>query len=329
MRATERAIQRPPAASTASEWIGPAKVIRSQPRVIRRLRLIAGAVVVGPMLGCIAAAVLAWREGLHVSDVAIFLAMYLACGFGISLGYHRYFAHRSFKTGRFMQRLLAVLGSTNAQGPIVFWVATHRRHHRYSDEAGDPHSPNLSGDGFGNFLRGIWHAYFGWMFSDEITNYVVYARDILSDRTLVRINTLYPLWVALGLAVPAAIVGAATGSSWGALHGFLWGGVIRMFVVNHANWCVGTFCHVFGSQPFATGDASRNSFWIALVSFGEGYHNNHHAFPSSASHGLEWWQPDLSAGAIKLLAATGLIWDVNLPSIAARRAKARSVVGQG
>lgn len=307
---------------TGDGTFGDAQVILPHPSVVRRQQSIALAVIAIPTLGTLCAAALAWWEGITRSELGILVAMYVLCEIGISVGFHRYFTHRSFETNSTVRNALGVLGSMNAQGPIVFWVATHRRHHRYSDRDGDPHSPNLYGRGFRNFCRGLWHAYVGWMFSRESTNYMVYARDILTDKVLLRINNLYPVWVLLGLLGPAVVGVLVSMTAMGFVRGFLWGGLVRMFLINNVSWCVGTFCHIYGSRPFQTGDGSTNNIWIALPSFGEGNHNNHHAFPTSAKHGLEWWQPDLSAYVIALLRVLGLVWEVHVPSVAARLIKA-------
>jgi stearoyl-CoA desaturase (delta-9 desaturase) len=197
---------------------------------------------------------------------------------------------------------------------LVTWVASHRRHHAYSDQPGDPHSPNLQGSGWRGLLHGLWHAHVGWMFSDELTDWSRFARDVMQDRTLFKIHQSYFLWVGLGLLLPLVLGGLLTGTWMGAATGLLWGGFVRMFLVNNGSWAVGSVCHVFGSRPFNNRDHSANNYLVAIWTFGEGLQNNHHAFPSSASHALTWWEPDVSMGFIRLLQALGLVWDVKTPS---------------
>ncbi|MCB1743119.1 MAG: acyl-CoA desaturase [Gammaproteobacteria bacterium] len=291
-----------------------AVVTLTRPEVLRIQRAIALAVVLLPLLGTILALVLWFRNGIHAIELASLVAMYLLSMLGVTVGLHRYFAHRSFKTGRFMQIFLAVAGSMAAQGPILFWVSTHRRHHAHSDHEGDPHSPNLHGDGLAGTMRGLWHAHIGWMFEGSLADVAHYARDILRDRTLLRIHQTYLLWVSLGLALPALAGGLITGTLEGAFVAFLWGGLVRIFLVNHASWCVGSVCHRFGTRPFDTRDNSANNYTVALLAFGEGLQNNHHAFPASYRHAVYWWQPDLSAWVICLMKYLGLAWALRAPS---------------
>jgi stearoyl-CoA desaturase (delta-9 desaturase) len=240
--------------------------------------------------------------------------MYFLCSVGTNVGLHRHFAHCSFSARRPVRLGLAVLGAMAAQGPLVTWVATHRRHHAYSDLPGDPHSPNLHGSGWRGVLLGLWHAHVGWMFSDELSDWGRFARDVLQDRTLFKIHQTYFVWVVLGLVIPAALGGLLTGSWMGVWLGLLWGGLVRMFVVNNGAWAVGSVCHVFGTRPFNNRDHSANNYPVALLTFGEGLQNNHHAFPSSAAHAVAWWQPDLALYVIRLLQGLGLVWNVKLPS---------------
>ena len=295
---------------------------------VRRLQWsIAFGVVVIPFLGVIVAGVLFWRRGMGWVEGGALLVMYVLCMLGITVGFHRHFAHRSFSTSRPMSLLFGVLGSMAAQGPLLFWVATHRRHHAFSDEPGDPHSPNLNGSGLSGLLCGLWHAHIGWMFSDEATDLVDFARDLLRDRDLFTIHRTYLFWVYSGLALPALVCGLLTLTWTGALQGFLWGGLVRVFLVNHASWCVGSVSHVFGTRPFETRDYSANNYWVALLTFGEGLQNNHHAFPSSFSHAVRWWQPDFSAVVIRCLRFAGLVWDVKYPSERAIREARRLRLG--
>lgn len=277
-------------------------------------RSIALAVVIIPFLGFVVAISLLWRYGIGPVELGILMVMYATTLTGVTVGFHRHFAHRAFQASKTVRVVLAILGSMAAQGPILFWVATHRRHHAYSDQPGDPHSPHFHGKGFLDRLRGFWHAHMGWFFSDEITNCAHYAPDLLRDNVIFRINQQYFIWLFVGLVVPTLLGGVLTGTWIGAFQGFLWGGLVRMFLVNQACWCVGSIGHTFGSRPFDTKDQSANNFWVALIAFGEGLQNNHHAFPGSAKHGLKWWEPDLSARIIRALEVVGLAWDIKVPT---------------
>lgn len=280
-------------------------------RAVRLQRLIALQVVLLPALGTLAAAWLIARDGISGFGIAIFCGMYVLGMLGITLGFHRYFAHRSFETSRPAQIFLSAVGSISAQGPLFFWVATHRRHHANSDREGDPHSPQHHGGG----LRGFWYGHIGWMFSKDLTNWAKYVPDLMRDQTLFRMHRLYALWLALGLALPAALGWAVVGTAHGALEGFLYGGLVRIFFVNHALWAVGSISHMVGCRPLRakTQDHSANNYWVAWAAFGEGNQNNHHAYPRSAKHGLEFWQPDLTYQVIRLLALVGLVWNVAVP----------------
>lgn len=290
---------------------------------VRKQRRLAAAVVLVPAAATVVAIITASRYGLHMVALISLAVMYVAGMIGNAAGLHRYLAHRSFKTSRWFGGFLVVLGSMNAQGSPLFWASTHRRHHSTSDQAGDPFSPNLSGPGFRKQLRGIWHAYIGWMFADDPTSPAQFCRDLLNDRTLLTINRLHLVWVFSGLALPSLVCGLYTHSYAGAFEGLLWGGFVRMFLINNAIWSVGTYCHLFGTRPFPLKDHSKNNFLIALVSFGEGLHNNHHAFPSSAVSGFHWWEPDFCGWFLRAAQAVGLVWDVKAPSVQAiRKAKA-------
>jgi stearoyl-CoA desaturase (Delta-9 desaturase) len=255
---------------------------------------------------------LAWGGALAWQDLLVLAITYTLTGLGVTVGYHRLFTHRSFKTTRGMRALLAVLGSMAVEGPLIEWVATHRKHHRFSDEPGDPHSPHLDdAPGWRGALRGLAHAHVGWMFRGvDMANPKRYAKDLLADRDLRLISRTFPLWVAVGLAIPFGLGVALTGSVVGGLTGLLWGGAVRVFLLHHATFSINSLCHYYGRRPFATGDHSRNLAWLAPIAFGEAWHNNHHAFPTSARHGLGRRQLDPSAWLISGLERCHLAWDV-------------------
>jgi stearoyl-CoA desaturase (delta-9 desaturase) len=255
---------------------------------------------------------LAWGGSLHWQDLLVLTITYLLCGVGVTVGYHRLFSHRSFKTTRALRAALAVLGSMAIEGPVIEWASTHRKHHRFSDRQGDPHSPHVDqSTGWRGTLRGLAHAHVGWIFrGQDIANPRRYSKDLLADRDLRFISRTFPLWAAAGLALPFALGMALTGSLVGGLTGLLWGGAVRIFLLHHATFSINSLCHFFGRRAFATGDESRNLAWLAPFSLGEAWHNNHHAFPTSARHGLGRWQLDPSAWIITVLERFRLAWDV-------------------
>jgi stearoyl-CoA desaturase (delta-9 desaturase) len=276
-----------------------------------------------PLLGFAAGVVLLWGWGFSWVHLGLLVGMYLLTGLGITVGYHRLFTHRSFQTTRAVQFVLAVLGSMAAQGPLLTWVATHRRHHRHSDRGGDPHSPHGHGRSLRGVLRGLWHAHLGWVLGSNGAAGGCHVPDLSRSAMLRRVSMLFPLWVALGLLIPAAVAGLLTLSWWGALLGLLWGGGARMFLVHHVTWSVNSVCHLWGRRPFRSKDQSRNNVVFGVLALGEGWHNTHHAFPTSARHGLRWWQLDASYYVIRVLAWLRLAWNVRLPSeraIASQRA---------
>jgi stearoyl-CoA desaturase (delta-9 desaturase) len=266
-----------------------------------------GAVVL-PFAGFVAALVLLWNHAVGPTELAILAGAYLATGFGVTIGYHRLLTHRSFATHRWVSYLLAVLGSMSVQGPVIFWVADHRKHHAHPDAEGDPHSPHV---GEGSGLRGLWHAHVGWLFSAQgQAEKRRYAPDLLEDRGMRAINRAFLPLVLVSLAIPAALGWLLTGSAAGAATGLLWGGLVRIFFVHHVTWSINSICHFYGRRRFATDDHSTNVAWLAPASLGEAWHHNHHAFPRSASHGLRWWELDLSGLVISGLQRLGLAWNV-------------------
>jgi len=292
----------------------PKYILHLRPSAQRHKQLVAFLVVAPPLLGTVLAGFLAVRHGVSWVELTTLGVMYLVCMLGITIGFHRYFAHRSFETSPGFARVLAAMGSMAAQGPLLFWVATHRSHHAYSDQEGDPHSPNLHGSHAWGLLHGWWHAHIGWMFSSQMAEWNHFAHDLMRDRRTFSFHQQYLFWVIAGLVLPTVLGGILAQSWQGAWLGFLWGGLVRICLVNQASWCVGSVCHMFGTRPFRTDDRSANNHIVAVLAFGEGLQNNHHAFPSCYSHRVRWWEPDLSATVLVCLRAVGLVWNLKFPS---------------
>jgi stearoyl-CoA desaturase (Delta-9 desaturase) len=271
------------------------------------------AAVLLPLLGVLTGGVLLWNRALGVRDLAIFALMYFLSALGITVGFHRLLTHRAFQTKPWLRYTLAVLGSAALQGPVIDWVADHRKHHTFTDEEGDPHSPHAGhGAGLSGMLRGLWHAHVGWLFQTHgQASSRRYARDLVEDPRMRRINRCFPLIALASLLVPFALgVGLSGGSLVAGLTALLWAGLVRIFLVHHVTWSINSICHFFGTRRFATEDHSTNVFWLALPSLGEAWHHNHHAFPRSAFHGLRWYELDPSGWLILSLARVGLAWDV-------------------
>ena len=278
--------------------------------------------IVVPFACVLASVVVLWGDGLSYRDVVLSVVFYAVSGHGITVGFHRYFTHGSFKAGRGTRVALAVAGSLAVEGPVTRWVADHRRHHAYSDKEGDPHSPWRYGESFGALCKGLWHAHIGWLFDIEQTDQKRFAPDLLADRDVDRVNKLFPLWVLVSLGLPA-LLGGLWAQSWeGALSAFFWASVVRMAVLHHVTWSINSICHTLGERPFKTRDRSTNVWPLALISMGESWHNLHHADPTAARHGVDRWQIDTSAEVIRGLEKLGLATDVRWPSrerLAARR----------
>ncbi len=274
----------------------------------RRITLL---VTIVPFLGFAAAIWSLWGGGFSAVDASIMLFFYVFTGLGVTIGFHRLFTHRSFGTKKWMRGLLAIAGSMAIQGPVIKWVADHRRHHAYADQPGDPHSPHLEdGPGIQGVLKGLWHAHIGWFFDKEVTSYKRWAPDLLKEPMMRKIDKLFPLWGVLSFALPP-LIGLAVTQSWsGALTAFLWGSLARIFLLHHVTWSVNSICHFYGKRPHETTDHSTNNWPLAIVSFGESWHNNHHAFPTSAVHGVDKGQIDITGAMIRLMEKTGLAWDV-------------------
>lgn len=265
-------------------------------------------------LATVAAVVLAFRWGVGALELSLMAVMYSVTMLGMTVGYHRFFSHRSFEARPGVIAALAICGGMAAHGPVLYWASNHRAHHRYTDAPGDPHSPHYRGEEKLGTLRGLWHAHMGWIYRHEVPDAVAYSRDLLRSPLIRRLNSLYPLWVALGLALPALVAGLLTGSLEGALRGLLWGGFVRMFAGFQNGLALGSICHSFGSRPFAIRGRAANNALLALPTFGEGWHQNHHAFPASAIFGFHWWQVDVGAWVIRGLEALGWVWKVKMPT---------------
>ncbi len=276
-----------------------------------------------PLLALLAAVPVAWGGWLGWSDIVIAAVFYVTTCAGITVGYHRLFTHKSFKPNRAVKITLAVLGSMAIEGPLVRWVADHRKHHKFSDTEGDPHSPWMYGTGAWNLTKGMWHAHIGWLFEAEQTPQDKYAPDLLKDRDIVLISRYFWVSVLASLLLPALIGGLVTWSWHGALTAFFWGSLVRICLLHHVTWSINSICHTIGEQPFSSRDKAANVWWLAIPSLGESWHNLHHADPTCARHGVLKGQIDISARIIWLMERAGWVRDVRWPTeqrLAARRA---------
>ena len=276
-----------------------------------------------PFAALVAAVPVAWGGWLGWTDVAIAVPMYfLTCG-GVTVGFHRGFTHRSFKPNRPTKITLAVLGSMAIQGPVVRWVADHRKHHKFSDKDGDPHSPWKYGDTVGALWKGLWHAHMGWLFDEEQTPQHKFAPDLMRDRDIVVVSRLFWLWTLVSLLLPALVGGLATMSWQGALSAFFWASLVRVSLLHHVTWSINSICHAMGERPFESRDRSGNVWWLAVLSMGESWHNLHHADPTCARTGVLRGQVDSGARVIQLFETFGWAYDVRWPKrerLDARRA---------
>ncbi|HVF19471.1 MAG TPA: acyl-CoA desaturase [Mycobacteriales bacterium] len=281
------------------------------------------AVVLIPFIAVIAAVPLLWGRGISTTDVVLAAVFYAVSGHGITVGFHRYFTHGAFKATRALRVGLAIAGSMAIQGPVIRWVADHRRHHAFSDRDGDPHSPHRYGTGVRATLKGLWHAHLGWLFDPEQTSLKKYAPDLLADRAIVWVHRLFPAIISASLLMPALLGGLITWSWQGALSAFFWAGLVRVFVLHHVTWSINSVCHMFGTRPYSNRDRSTNFWPLAFISMGESWHNLHHADPTLARHGVEKGQLDTSAHVIEIFERLGWARDVRWPDaerLAARRA---------
>ena len=272
-------------------------------------------ITVVPFAGLVAAVTLLWNQAVGWSDLVLFFGLYLLCGFGITIGYHRMLTHRAFEAAAPLKAALLVAGSFALQGSALDWAIDHRTHHAFSDKEGDPHSPHhgFSRNVWGAF-KGLLHAHMGWLFRHSRSDRERYAKDILQDKLTMAISRLFPLWAVLTFAVPFALGGLITWSWKGAVTGVVWGGLVRLFFNHHVTWSVNSICHFFGGRPLAGSDHSTNNWVLALPSLGVSWHHNHHTFPTSAFHGLSWRQVDVSGWMIAAWAKVGLVRNVRRPT---------------
>ena len=247
--------------------------------------------VVAPLIATLYAITRLWQRYVTWTDIVLMLVFYVISGLGITIGYHRMLTHKSFETSKFVKALFLIMGCMAWEGNPITWASTHIKHHAHSDQDDDPHSPLVS----------LWHAHVGWIFG-EVADPETYGSWLRKDPVVVWVDKTWWMWGLLGMAIPFAIGG------W---SGLLWGGAVRMFLTHHITWSVNSVCHTFGKRPFRTKDASRNNWVVGLLAFGEGWHNNHHAFPRSAFHGMEWWQFDLSSTIIRTLESARVVWNVH------------------
>ena len=281
--------------------------------------------VPAPLIGLLAAIVLLWDRAIGPLELGLLIGLYVINALGVTLGYHRMFTHRAFESSRSFRAIVAVLGSMAVQGSVITWVADHRKHHAFTDQLGDPHSPHLSGAGLIGAIKGLWHAHVGWLFESVGTaERERFAADLIKDRVLRVIDKLFGLWVIVSFAIPFAIGWLIGGGFGSALTCVLWGGFVRVFLLHHVTWSINSICHFFGRRRFDIEDESRNVFWLAPISMGEAWHHNHHAFPTSAFHGLRLWErlADPTGLVIALLERLGLVWNVVRVSPERQAAKA-------
>jgi stearoyl-CoA desaturase (delta-9 desaturase) len=277
-------------------------------------RILVAVFVTVPLLALLAAAPFAWGWGLGWHDIVIALVFYVVSGLGISAGFHRYFTHLSFKANRPLRIALAVAGSLAFEGPVLNWVADHRRHHKYSDKEGDPHSPWRFGEDWKSLAKGLGFAHMGWLFEGDSTSQPKFCPDLLADPAIRRISRSFPVFAGVSLALPALAGGLWSMSLHGAITAFFWAGLVRIALLQHVTWSINSICHTFGKEEFETRDKARNVAWLAIASFGESWHNLHHADPTCARHGVLKGQIDISARLIWCFEKLGWAHDVRWPN---------------
>jgi stearoyl-CoA desaturase (delta-9 desaturase) len=270
--------------------------------------------VLTPVVALAVAVPFAWGWGLSWLDIGIGALFFVLSGLGVTAGYHRLFTHGSFKANRPLRIALAIAGNMSAQGPVTTWVADHRRHHAFSDRAGDPHSPWLFGTGAKALAKGFWHAHMGWLFEREVTNVDRFAPDLAADKDIRMVDKLFPFWVAVTFLLPGVLGGLITWSVWGGVTALFWAGLVRVAVLHHVTWSVNSICHMIGERPFASRDKAANFWPLAILSFGESWHNLHHADPTCARHGVLRGQVDISARLIWIFEKLGWASNVRWPT---------------
>ncbi|MDA8268674.1 MAG: acyl-CoA desaturase [Actinomycetota bacterium] len=292
------------------------------PRAGAGQRTIVALLAAVPVLAGGFAVVRLWSHGIGWLDLILASVMYLVTGLGVTVGFHRLLTHRSFRPSRWLKVVLAVAGTMAIQGSVISWVSQHRRHHVFSDRTGDPHSPvRPPGAGLVERARGLWHAHTGWLFRRNPVDAERWSADLLADKDIRLVSAMTPVVMAASLLIPFVVGWAATGTLVGGLLALLWAGLVRILLLHHATWSINSICHAFGRQPFRTRDQSRDVAALALVSFGESWHNAHHAFPNLARHGVGPGQIDMSAAVIRIFERLGWATDVcwPTPELLARR----------
>ncbi|MBA8824839.1 stearoyl-CoA desaturase (delta-9 desaturase) [Saccharopolyspora lacisalsi] len=305
--ATERVAPEPPRAES-----GP-KPLTDGSFSVARMALVYLFLLV-PMAALVAAVPFAWGWGIGPVDIGLGVAFWFISALGVTVGFHRLFTHRAFKANRGVRIALAITGMMSVQGPVIFWVANHRRHHAYADREGDPHSPWLYGTSVLALTKGFWHSHMGWMFQRDATDENRFAPDLIKDPAVSLVNRLFPVWTLASFALPAALGGLITWSWWGALTAFFWAGLVRVSVLHHITWSVNSICHMIGERPFKSRDKAANFWPLAILSLGESWHNSHHADPTCARHGVLRGQLDISARTIWAFEKLGWAWKVRWPN---------------
>jgi stearoyl-CoA desaturase (delta-9 desaturase) len=272
--------------------------------------------IVVPFAALVVAVPALWGWGLTWRDAVIAFVMYVVTGHGVTVGFHRYFTHRGFRTNRFVRVFLAVAGSMAIQGSVIQWVSDHRRHHRFSDKAGDPHSPWRYGGSLKALTKGFFYSHVGWLFDWERTSETHYAPELIADRDINAVSRQFPMWVAVSMILPAAVGGLWSWSWTGLFTAFFWGSLVRVALLHHVTFAINSVCHLKGRRPFRTRDRSQNVWWLSVLSFGESWHNFHHAEPTSARHGVRRFEVDSSALIIWALEKLRLAHDVRWPDAA-------------
>ncbi|MHB2023504.1 MAG: acyl-CoA desaturase [Mycobacteriales bacterium] len=308
--------------NTTSNGSGPMQFLPSTVARARFEQVVLATFIVLPLAAVLAAIPVLWGWGVGWHDIVIAVVMYAISGHGVTVGFHRYFTHRSFKARRPLRLALAIAGSLAIEGPVIRWVADHRRHHAFSDREGDPHSPWRYGEDVKSLAKGLWHAHIGWLFDIEQTNAERFAPDLLADPAIVRISRAFPRLATASLLVPPLVGGLWSMSFTGAITAFFWGSLVRVALLHHTTWSINSICHWIGERPFASRDRAGNVWWLAVLSMGESWHNLHHADPTCARHGVLRGQIDTSARIIWIFEKLRLVRDVRWPDptrLAARR----------